>query len=1138
MICQVVQQKSNEDLDGRLERSDALGNTNKKAKNAVCERYQKEEERCLLGEADMLRLEGWNSMVPKRLNRCVHELIVEQCRSQPDALAVCAWDGNFTYAELDALSSVLSAHLSKRGVGPEVLVPLYFEKSRWTTVAMVGVMKAGGAFVLLDPSHPQARLETICRMVAAQVVVSSAMNHMRAAALAAVVVLVGDNEMAWRSPVRSWAGSLVTPDNALYVVFTSGSTGTPKGAIISHAAFATSAMAQIPRYHLTRQSRVLQFSSYAFDASILEIITTLVIGGCICVPSDAARRDNIAGAAHELRITVAQLTPSTTRLLRPADLPTMQTLVLVGEPIAQKDIQQWCGHVQLVNAYGPAECSIVASVHPTLSAVSDAGNIGWASGCVCWVVDRADHERLLPIGAVGELLIEGPTVARGYLNDPERTAAAFIELPTWLRQFRQDYCDLGGGRLYKTGDLVQYAADGSLRFVGRKDTQVKLRGQRIELGEVEHHTRRSFPGARDVVAEVVTAADSGRAPMLVAFVWVDNQTLEDSEGDGRSVDDEAADILAAPTDGFRAAIPTTKTTLHDAIPAYMVPAVFLPLRGVPLSATGKTDRRRLRDRAAALSRADIEAYSGSAATKRRPSTPAERTLQALWAQVLNCPLNYIGADDNFFGLGGDSISAMHLASLTTTQGFNLSVSDIFVLPQLGTLATVLFKSQNIDTSSNAEPFSLLDPQQRFDLLHTQPGGLSLTNNAILDIMPVTGYQAALLIRWGLTYFCFSIHGTVDLDRLRLACHSLVQSHSIMRTVFIRHQDKLLQVVLKSFNVPFHHIHTKESLELACRSMWMVDSNEEAISSEPLVKFTLFSRSETEHLFSIRISHAQYDGFSQPFILRDMVAAYNEDTKSGPVCATFRDYVYYCASNCSDSAFEFWKLYLQGSVMTMLPCPALQADQVPTEVHQIALGDLPTGLDDITIPTLMNATFSFLLANLTKKDDVVFGVVTNTRATPMPRVQTILGPCLNLNPLRVRFAQDYTVKDLCRLLRDQYAKSLQFCHLDFFDIRAKSTDWPSDANPGCILNHLDGDASDPLPLRDGASISSSFTMTRFHLPDQLYIRSTPGNGQLKIEVLTSDKIMDSEQAMLLAKKLINTANAFAKSPEAPLSSITF
>lgn len=1097
-----------------------------------------EEEGCRLSEADMLRLKGWNSMVPKRIDRCAHELIVEQCRSQPDTLAVCAWDGNFTYAELDALSSVLSVHLTKRGVGPEVLVPLCFEKSRWTTVAMVGVMKAGGAFVLLDPSHPQTRLETICRTVAAQVVVSSATNHVRAAALAAVFIVVGDNETAWRSPVRSWPSSLVTPDNTLYVVFTSGSTGTPKGAIISHAAFATSAMAQIPRYHLTRQSRVLQFSSYAFDASILETITTLVVGGCICVPSDAARRDNIAGAARELRISVAQLTPSITRLLRPADLPTMQTLVLVGEAVAQKDIQQWYGHVQLVNAYGPAECSIVASVQPTLSAISDAGNIGRASGCVCWVVDRADHERLLPIGEVGELLIEGPTVGRGYLNDPERTAAAFIELPTWLLQFRQNNCDLGNGRLYKTGDLVQYAADGSLRFVGRKDTQVKLRGQRIELGEVEHYTRRVFPGARDVVAEVVTAADAGRAPMLVAFVWVDNQTLEDSGNDGRSGDDEAADILSAPTDGFRAAILTAETTLHDTVPAYMVPAVFLPLRCVPLSATGKTDRRRLRDRAATLSRADLAAYSGSAAAKRMPSTPAECTLQALWARVLNCALSYIGADDNFFGLGGDSISAMHLASLATSQGLSLSVSDIFVLPHLGTLATVLSKSQTVDTSTNAEPFSLLDPQQKYDLLHTQPGGLSLPNDAILDIMPVTGTQAPILTQWCLTCFCFSIQGTVELDRLRSACQSLVEIHSIMRTVFIRHQDKLLQVVLKYFDVPFHHIHTKESLESACRSVWLVDSNEEAISGEPLVKFTLFSRSETEHLLGIQMSHAQYDGFSQPFILRDLVAAYNEESQSRPACATFRDYVYYCASNRSDSAFEFWKECLQGSAMTMLLCPTLQAGQVPTEVEEVALGDLPSGFDDITIPALMNAALSFLLANLTKKDDIVFAVVTNTRATPMLQVQTILGPCINLNPLRARLTQAYTVKDLCRLLRDQYAHSLQFCHLDFFDICTKSTDWPLDTNSWCIMNHLDEGASDPLPLKDGASISSSFTMARFNSPDHLYIRSLTGTGKLQIKVVTSDRIMDSKQAMLLAERLISTANVFAKSPDAPLSSITF
>jgi amino acid adenylation domain-containing protein len=611
----------------------------------------------------------------------VHAQVEERCRAQPDAPAVCAWDGDLTYGELDALSSALAAHLAERGVGPEVLVPLCFEKSRWTTVAMVGVIKAGGAFVLLDPSHPLARLQGICQTISAPIVVSSAANRALAAELAPTVVVVADDETAWRSPTQAWPGSAVSPDNALYIVFTSGSTGAPKGTVVSHVAFATSAFAHSQAFYLTAESRVFQFSSYAFDASIIEGLTTLLIGGCVCVPSDMTRRNNIAAVVNQLQVSWALFTPSTARLLQPDDVESLNTLVLGGEPVTLRDIEPWVGQVDLVNAYGPAESSAVAIVNPTLCAASEAGNIGWATGCVCWVVDRADHERLMPIGAVGELLIEGPIVGRGYLNDPERTAAAFVSPPAWLRQFR------GGGtssigRLYKTGDLVQYAANGSLRFVGRKDTQVKLRGQRIELGEVEHHTRRGFPGARDVVAEVVTPAEAGRAPMLVAFVWVDKYKQEDRNGDDEKDESKEEDILAAPTNGFRAAIPAAVAILHDALPGYMVPVVFLLLRSVPLSATGKTDRRRLRDRAAALSRAEIETFHASAAAKHRPVTPAQHTLQQLWARVLNLPPADIGADDNFFRLGGDSIAAMMLAGVAHKDGLDLTVTDILQYPIL------------------------------------------------------------------------------------------------------------------------------------------------------------------------------------------------------------------------------------------------------------------------------------------------------------------------------------------------------------------------------------------------------------------------------------------------------------------------
>lgn len=692
----------------------------------------------LLSEMDRRQLEDWNRVVPARVEGCVHHLIAEQCRALPDAPAVCAWDGDFTYSQLDRESSALAAHLAGLGVRPEVFVPLLFEKSRWTTVAMLGVMKAGGGFVLLDPSHPRARLQSICRAVSADIAIASASQAAIAEQFVTRVVALGlDKTRCCESHSDQMAPS-VAPNNALYAVFTSGSTGVPKGAIVTHACFSTGALSYALSLGLTHKSRVFQFSSYAFDNSISDILTTLLVGGCVCIPSESARRNYLAKAIQDLKATLCFLTPSVARLLPPEEVPNLSTVILTGEAPTGRDVAQWADRRQLYNEYGTAECSVVSTIQRIAQKGNDPCNIGRGTGCVSWVVDQANHDKLLPIGATGELLIEGPIVGRGYLNDPERTAAAFIDPPAWLRAFRAA-CpgNPGGDRVYKTGDLVQYAADGSLRFLGRKDTQVKLRGQRIELGEVEHHVRECFAGAREVVAEVVTPADDRRPPMLVAFVWVDSNRDEGMEG--------MEDILTPPTDVFRAATLTAETRLHDAVPEYMVPAVFLPLVAVPLMATGKTDRRRLRERAAALSHTQMAAYTsrGPGTAKRPPSTAAQRVLQQLWAQVLNLPSDSIGADDSFFRLGGDSITAMQLTGAARQNGLFLAVADVFHSNTLATLASRLESPGAAHTEMmDWEEETALDPS----LPRADPGHIRNSESISVALTGSTGFLGRELLR--------------------------------------------------------------------------------------------------------------------------------------------------------------------------------------------------------------------------------------------------------------------------------------------------------------------------------------------------------------------------------------------------------
>ena len=1092
---------------------------------------------------DQRQLQEWNQTVPTRVDRCVHALVEERCRAQPDAPAVCAWDGDFTYGELDVLSSALAAHLAARGVGPEVFVPLCFEKSRWTTVAMVGVMKAGGAFVLLDPSHPRARLRGICQTVSARLVVSSAANRTLAAELAAAVVVVSDDETAWRSPTQAWPGSAVTPDNALYAVFTSGSTGAPKGTVIPHAAFATSAFAHSQNYHLTSQSRVLQFTSYVFDVSIVETITILHVGGCICVPSDAARRNNIAVAATELRVSLAQLTPSTARLLRPGDITTLETLVLIGEPVTSSDIDQWGGQVQLVNGYGPAECSAISSVHPTLHAASEAGNIGWAAGCVCWVVDSADHKRLVPIGAVGELLIEGPIVGRGYLNDPERTAAAFVAPPAWLRQFRGS-SDGSGGRLYKTGDLVQYAADGSLRFVGRKDTQVKLRGQRIELGEVEHHTRRSFPGARDVVAEVVTPVEAGRAPMLVAFVWVHNPNQGDRNGDDRNDADEqdasnehgqADDILAAPTDSFRAAIPAAEATLLDVVPAYMVPTVFLPLRGVPLSATGKTDRRRLRERAAALARADLETYHSSRTAKRRPATPAERTLQALWAQVLNLSPSEIGADDNFFRLGGDSIAAMKLAGVAREDGLTLIVAQVFQYPILCQHALTI-SSVPLDLPLPAEPapFSLLDlPNSDAFLREVDISHHSWHNQDIVDAFPTTEFQAGVVTSHQCTYFHLNIPGPIDSDSLQAACQSLVERHPILRTVFFPSSKGVVQAIVRCALPAMARYTSDTDLHQFSTTVCRDDSRTPLPFGAMSFQASLVSGGPCKHILILRLSHAQYDGLSLPVLYHDLAAAYRGDMTAPTL--SFSTYMQYRLSRKSADVFRFWRDFLRGANMTRLDYSALggvdraSSTDITIKVDKnIPLPNLPSG---ITMATVVKAAWSFVLAQLAHQTDIVFGQLVNGRSGPIPNIERIVGPCVNYVPVRITFQSAWTVLDLLEYTQNQHTQLLPYETSDLRDIVKQSTTWADSTHFEIVVQHDSFAMDTPFSL---GGIECNSSAVAFHVRNQLCVYSQQVGNNLQLSISAPSKMVNSLFAARILDDVCETILSFTHDTDQLLS----
>lgn len=471
---------------------------------------------------DLEHIWNWNGAVQAPVERCVHHIIQACAASQPAAPAVCAWDGELSYGQLDRLAMGLSGQLSELGVRRGMVVPLCFEKSMWAVVAMLGVLQTGAAFVLFDPSIPEARLLALARQVKANVIVSGDLERQLSSRLAPHVMAIGTfvSQSLYDQQPASPASSS-SPSDIMYIAFTSGSTGVPKGAVITHRNLASALYYQQDSLRRTSRSRTYDFCSYTFDVSICNIFSTLAAGGCVCVPSEQQRQNSLVESIASLKANTIDLTPSVARILSPEQVPSIETIVFGGDTLHPKDVARWWGKVNIINLYGPCECTPNSTINGSPTSIEDATHLGKGLGLLTWIVDVDNHDVLLPLGCIGELLLEGPVVGQGYLDDPAKTAAAFIEDPLWLLEGSPHHPGRSG-RLYKTGDLVRLDKDGCLAFIGRKDSQVKVRGQRVELGEVEHALL-ACDSVDDAV--VVFQQDDKQGALMVAFVTIQDQTF-------------------------------------------------------------------------------------------------------------------------------------------------------------------------------------------------------------------------------------------------------------------------------------------------------------------------------------------------------------------------------------------------------------------------------------------------------------------------------------------------------------------------------------------------------------------------------------------------------------------------------------
>ena len=590
--------------------------------------------------------------------RCVHELFAAQVARSPEAPALRSYPSGevLSYRELDERANRVAHALRARGVGPEAIVALGVQRSSLLIVGMLGILKAGGAFLALDPAYPRERLAFMLGDANVELLLTDSTLKEQLPEPRGETLLLDDP--AWqRACPATPPDSAATAQSLAYVIYTSGSTGRPKGVLIEHHSLGNSILAHLDELGIGPRECILQLASPSFDVAVCEIMMALLSGATLLLaPREALLPGpELVALLAAQRVTLMALTPSTLTVLPAAELPELRTLIVGGEPLPVELVARWgagASNRRLYNAYGPTEATICATLaHCWVNDGPPA--IGRPlKNTEIYVLDG--QKQLVPVGITGEIFIGGAGLARGYLGRPELTAEHFIKDP-----FAKD----PQARLYRTGDLGRWRPDGQLEFVGRRDNQVKIRGFRIELGEIEA-VLSALPGVRE--AAVIARTDRNER-LLIAYIVPDDPTPS---------------------------VITLRAELAETLPQHMVPMAIVPLPELPRTPNGKTDRQ-------ALAQSLLRLTPAAQAEYRPPEGDLEQALAAIWQEVLG--VERVGMNDNFFDLGGHSLRMAQVqARLREVLKREVPLLTLFQYPTIRTLAAFLQGDQETDKLSSSQ----------------------------------------------------------------------------------------------------------------------------------------------------------------------------------------------------------------------------------------------------------------------------------------------------------------------------------------------------------------------------------------------------------------------------------------------------
>ncbi|MER6946230.1 amino acid adenylation domain-containing protein [Nonomuraea sp. NPDC000554] len=903
------------------------------------------------------------------------ELFTRQVAETPDAVAVVGDGFSLTYTELDVRANRLAHTLRARGVGRDHLVAVLADRSPEMLVAVYAVLKAGGAYLPIDPGNPPDRVAYILRDSAARLVLCQP-RHLG---------LVGEDMTALDlTDEAAYAAKTSTPPvvgdarDLAYVIYTSGSTGDPKGVQIEHRSAVNRIRWMQKAYPITGADVVMQKTPTSFDVSVWELFWWMFEGASVCLPEPGAERDPeaLAAAVERHGVTTMHFVPPMLGAFldfvagagEQARLGTLRQVFASGEALPPHLVRRFsevAGDARLTNLYGPTEAAVDVTHYPCRGDESRVPIGRPIDNTRVHVVD-ADL-RPQPVGVPGELCIAGVQLARGYLHRPELTAERFVAAP-----------HAGEERVYRTGDLARWLPDGTIEYLGRIDHQVKVRGYRIEPGEIEERLRQ-YPAVRDAVV-VARTKDDGQT-YLCGYALSPEPLSEDE----------------------------LKDHLRRSLPEYMVPARVVALESFPLTPNGKLDRRAL-----------PEPGRVQAAEYLAPRTPREADLARIWAEVLDC--ERVGVHDNFFALGGNSIHFVSVLAKARAHGLDFTFQQFFQNPTVAELAALPDGEGNagVPASRPLEPFELLIPEDRAKI----PAGVS-------DAYPMTQLQAGLVFQSELSHntveyhdiISYTIQSAFDAECFERAARALVAGHPIFRTSYhLTGYSEYLQLVHEDAPTPLHIADlrgmTEDEQDAWYRAWAEQEKAHRFVWTEPgLVRLHVHVLGDDLFRYTLSQHNSALDGWSITLVHTTLFDAYHRLLENRPDPAAdntlvnhARDYVALeRRSLATEEHRSYWAGLLEGSAFTELPRTKDSADPdvFPVVFHEV---EFPRGLSDrivaladalsVPVKNVAMAAHVKVLSLIAGERDVMTGYEHSGRPEAESATRAI-GLFLNTVPFRIR-----------------------------------------------------------------------------------------------------------------------------------------